>query len=222
LFPKGPEMLSMRTHVPTQIAGSKGGRRSRIGRWGAIGAHGIHGFHAFNARQLSRQMASTRHRTCIRTIRKVWIRTDVITAAVASCLGAVAETTLPETEADPRLLGLELGRLAGQKDDTAAEVERQEEAARPRRRHPKGLQGGPGHLQGCEAGERGEDGRRQVQPSEQQLTRRWGAKPARTENMGVGRYSQASRTAAASANSATNATPEADATTMFFKGASPT
>mmetsp|Transcript_132278 Transcript_132278/g.423191 ORF Transcript_132278/g.423191 Transcript_132278/m.423191 type:complete len:212 (+) Transcript_132278:383-1018(+) len=112
-------------------------------------------------------MASTRHRTCIRTIRKVWIRTDVISAAVASCLAAVAEAMLPETEADPRLLGLELGRLAGQKDDTAAEVERQEEAARPRRRHPKGLQCGPGHLQGCEAGEHREDGRRQVQPSEQ-------------------------------------------------------
>mmetsp|Transcript_132276 Transcript_132276/g.423180 ORF Transcript_132276/g.423180 Transcript_132276/m.423180 type:complete len:214 (+) Transcript_132276:383-1024(+) len=113
-------------------------------------------------------MASTRHRTCIRTIRKVWIRTDVISAAVASCLAAVAEAMLPETEADPRLLGLELGRLAGQKDDTAAEVERQEEAARPRRRHPKGLQCGPGHLQGCEAGEHREDGRRQVQPGEQQ------------------------------------------------------
>mmetsp|Transcript_1643 Transcript_1643/g.4842 ORF Transcript_1643/g.4842 Transcript_1643/m.4842 type:complete len:211 (-) Transcript_1643:183-815(-) len=98
----------------------------------------------------------------------VWIRTDVTNTAVASCLTADAEATLPETDADPQLLGLELGCLTGQEDGAAAEVERQEEAARPRRRHPKGLQCGPRHLQGCEAAEHREDGCRQVQPSEQQ------------------------------------------------------
>eukprot|EP00445_Apocalathium_hangoei_P003468 CAMPEP_0203860030 /NCGR_PEP_ID=MMETSP0359-20131031/12196_1 /ASSEMBLY_ACC=CAM_ASM_000338 /TAXON_ID=268821 /ORGANISM="Scrippsiella Hangoei, Strain SHTV-5" /LENGTH=268 /DNA_ID=CAMNT_0050777043 /DNA_START=169 /DNA_END=975 /DNA_ORIENTATION=- len=117
-------------------------------------------------------------------------------AVVTSCPTADAEATLPETDTDPQLIGLELGCLTGQEDGAAAE----ESGKRKQPDHDADIPKGSNVAQAtCKA-----------------------AKPASTEKMGVGKHNQASSSATASANSATNAKPEADATSMFFKGASPT